>query len=307
MLTEAEIKRLIDDDALSERKRFAAVGQRYYEGEHDILNYRMFYYNTDGELVEDKARSNSRICHPFFTEHVDQLAAYILSFEENPIQAKPIAEGLQDHLDEYFDDEFWAEMQELITGTNAKGFDYLYGYKNHEDRLAFQHADSLGVVEVRAKDTDDGCEYIIYWYVDRINKDNQEIKRIEVWNDKETTFFKQVNNFGQARIWLQLIHPGSLKPVHAAPAMLLVLGVLLLIASFFCPWLLMLPLLYALLIFTDSLLKNKSLKVAVLSVMAAAVQITGYGMGFLKALWFKMILKQPLETKESLTKLYNRG
>ena len=79
------------------------------------------------------------------------------------------------------------------------------------------------------------------------------------------------------------------------------------IASFFCPWLLLLPLLYALLIFTDSLLKNKSLKVAVLSVMAAAVQITGYGMGFLKAMWFKMILKQPLETKENLTKLYNRG
>ena len=120
-------------------------------------------------------------------------------------------------------------------------------------------------------------------------------------------FYKQVNNFGQARIWLQLIHPGSLKAVHAAPALMLVMGLLLLVASLFCPWLLLLPLLYVLLIFGDSLLKNRSLKVALLSVAAAAVQITGYGMGFLKALWFKMILKQPLETKESLTKLYNRG
>ena len=67
------------------------------------------------------------------------------------------------------------------------------------------------------------------------------------------------------------------------------------------------PVLYALLIFFDSLIKNRSLKVAFLSVAAAAVQITGYGMGFLKAFWFKMILRQPLETKESLTKLYNRG
>ena len=120
-------------------------------------------------------------------------------------------------------------------------------------------------------------------------------------------FYKQVNNFGQARIWLQLIHPGSLKLVHTAPAAMLVMGVMLLIASLFFPWLLLLPLLYFMLILVDSLLKNKSLKVAVLSVMAAAVQIAGYGMGFLKALWFKMILKQPLETKESLTKLYNRG
>ncbi len=191
MLTEAEIKKLIDDDALSERKRLAAIGQRYYEGEHDILNYRMFYYNTDGELVEDKARSNSRICHPFFTEHVDQLAAYIMSFEDNPIQAKPVAEGLQDHLDMYFDDNFWAEMEKVITGTNAKGFDYLYGYKGTEDRLTFQHADSLGVVEVRAKETDDGCEYIIYWYIDRIGVDKKKIKRIQVHDKDQIWFFMQ--------------------------------------------------------------------------------------------------------------------
>ena len=120
-------------------------------------------------------------------------------------------------------------------------------------------------------------------------------------------FFKQVNNFGQARIWLQILHPGSLKIVHTAPALLLVLGVALLIAAIFCPWLLLLPLLYALLIFFDSLFKNRSLKVALLSVAAAAVQIAGYGTGFLKALWFKMILKQPLETKKNLTKIYNRG
>ena len=120
-------------------------------------------------------------------------------------------------------------------------------------------------------------------------------------------FFKQVNNFGQARIWLQLIHPGSLKAVHTAPALLLLMGVVLLAMSFFYPWLLLLPLAYLLLIFADSLLKNKSFKVALLSVVAAVVQITGYGTGFLKAFWFKMILRRPLETKEGLTKLYNRG
>jgi hypothetical protein len=120
-------------------------------------------------------------------------------------------------------------------------------------------------------------------------------------------FYKQVNNFGQARIWLQILHPGSLKIVHTAPALLLIMGIALLVASVFCHWLLLLPLFYALLIFFDSLFKNKSLKVALLSVVAAAVQITGYGTGFLKALWFKMILKQPLETKKNLTKIYNRG
>lgn len=194
MLTEAEIKRFIDEDITSEKKRLAAIGQRYYEAEHDILNYRMFYYNADGVLVEDKARSNSRICHPFLTELIDQKAAYMLSFEENPIQAKERAEGLQDHLDVYFDDEFWAEVQELITGCSAKGFEYLYGYKNHEDRLAFQCADSMGVVEVRAKDTDDGCEYFIYWYIDRIEKGKKLIKRIQVHDKNQIWYYVQVDD-----------------------------------------------------------------------------------------------------------------
>ncbi len=120
-------------------------------------------------------------------------------------------------------------------------------------------------------------------------------------------FFKQVNNFGQARIWLHIKHPGSLKLVHALPALMLVMGALLLVASIFFPALLLLPLLYLLLIFFDSLAKNKSLKVAALSVVTAIVQITGYGTGFMQAVWDKLILRRPLETKAKLTKLYNRG
>lgn len=194
MLTEAQIKTLIDADVLSEKKRLAAIGQRYYKADHDILQYRMFYWNKDGVLVEDRARSNSRICHPFFTELVDQLAAYIMSFEGNPIHAKDTADGLQDHLDVYFDDEFWAEIQELITGTSAKGFEYLYGFKNAEDRLTFRCADSMGVVEVRAKDTDSNCEYIIYWYVERVGIDKKLIKRIEVYDKDQIWFYNQVDN-----------------------------------------------------------------------------------------------------------------
>ncbi len=120
------------------------------------------------------------------------------------------------------------------------------------------------------------------------------------------SFFKQVNNFGQARIWLQLIHPGSMKLVHTLPALMLVAGVLLLVAAVFNPWLLLFPLLYALLILLDALAGNYSFKVACMSVLAAVVQITGYGSGFIKAFWYKMVLKQPLETKRTLINLMNR-
>lgn len=197
MLSIAEIKRIIDDDASSEKKKIAAVGQAYYEGVHDILKYRMFYYNADGNLVEDNTRANNRICHPFFTILSDQLSSFMLSFKENPIRAKEKVEGLQEHLDLYFDGKFWSEIGEVITGAYNKGFEYIYGYKGKKNRMMFECADSMGVVEVRAKDTDDGCEYIIYWYVDRIAKGKKQIKKIQVWSEKETHYFVQDGDSGK--------------------------------------------------------------------------------------------------------------
>lgn len=189
MLSVEEIKNFIDSDNTSEKKQLARLGNRYYEGEHDMLNYRLFYYDADGVLKEDKYRTNVKICHPFFTEIVDQQVQYMLSSPDNPIRSD-IPE-LQTELDKYFDDAFWAEVGDVLTGCVSKGFDYLYAYMSNEDRLKFQYADSLGVVEVRAKDTDDKCAYVIYWYVDRIDKGRKVIKRIQVWDSVNVWYYVQ--------------------------------------------------------------------------------------------------------------------
>lgn len=192
MLTVEEIKSFIDEDNSSEKKRKAKEGQNYYEGKHDIRNYKLYYYDADGMLQEDKNRSNIKISHPFFTELVDQLVQYMMSTKEAYIKSKN--PDLQEKLDEYFNEneDFTAEIQEVLTGAAAKGFEYIYAYKNAEGKLAFQCADSLGVVEVEAKYTSDNRNYIIYWYVERINKDKELVKRIQVWDDAQTYYFTQV-------------------------------------------------------------------------------------------------------------------
>ena len=191
MLTIQEIKTFIDNDRESTKKKLARTGLRYYEGDHDIKNYRIFYIDADGQLQEDKTKSNIKISHPFFTEQVDQTVQYILSGEDGFVKSDN--PDLQAELDAYFNDneDFMAELYEVITGTVAKGFEYAYAYKNADDRTSFQCADSIGVVEVRAKETQDQCDYVIFHYIDRIGKDNKKITRIQVWNDKETHFFCQ--------------------------------------------------------------------------------------------------------------------
>ena len=199
MLSVTEIKTLIDNDSASTKKQLARLGQRYYEADHDIRQYRIFFFDADGKLQEDKTKSNIKICHPFFTELVDQEVQYMLSGKDGFVKSD-IPE-LQTQLDEYFNDneDFVSELYEVITGCVSKGFEYAYAYKAVNGKTAFQCADSIGVVEVKAKETDDGCEYVIFHYIDRIGKDNKKIKRIQVWDDRQTYFYVQEDD-GQIQL-----------------------------------------------------------------------------------------------------------
>lgn len=116
-----------------------------------------------------------------------------------------------------------------------------------------------------------------------------------VWHKRRTNFrqfFKQVYNSGIARINLHILHPGSLKLVHTLPALFTAgMASVLLLASVF-PLFFIIPTLYSAAVFADSLLKNRSLKVALYSIAAAWIQLTAYGTGFISAVWKRLILNK---------------
>ena len=97
------------------------------------------------------------------------------------------------------------------------------------------------------------------------------------------SFFKQVYNSGIARINLNYRHPGSLKMVHALPALFACGYIITLLAGVLFPILYLLALVPWLLFFTDASFKTKSIKVGLAASLAAMVQIIGYGLGFISA------------------------
>ena len=196
MLQVQEIKRIIEKEKTSSFQREARVGQNYYDGHNDIEKYKLFYYDSNGNLVEDKTRSNIKISHSFFKELVDQLVQYMLSGTEGYVFSnKP---ELQEKLDEQFNhnDDFNSEIYDLIEGVSIKGSEYMYLYKDRDEKLKFEVADSLGIAEVRARDTSDNCDYVVRWYVDRFDKDGEPIRKIEVWDKEATTFFIEEGDKG---------------------------------------------------------------------------------------------------------------
>ena len=113
-----------------------------------------------------------------------------------------------------------------------------------------------------------------------------------VWHKRRTDlkkFFKQVHNSGIARIDLYKKYPESLKLLHLLPAVFTVGVVMVLLVAFICPWSLLLLALFAVVIFIDASIRNKSIKIGALSVIAAFIQLTGYGSGFLRAWWKRCI------------------
>ncbi len=143
-----------------------------------------------------------------------------------------------------------------------------------------------------------------------------------VWHKRRTNldkFFKQVFNSGIARINLSKRHPGTLKLVHLLPMVFTVGVILLIIAAIAMRFMALSPsmsecfrtgfplgkthigwwvlplvpiVLYILLIFVDSSIRNKSMVIGYLSIKSSFVQLFGYGFGFLTAWWQRCVLKK---------------
>ncbi len=189
MLDTGRIASAIAADRCSRRKKQARCGQRYYDGKHDILEYRIYYVNKEGKLVEDFTKSNIRIPHPFFHEIAEQEVAYILS---NGIQFETDNEELEKSLKPYFGDTFVGELKEVLIDTVVRGFGYIYWYRDAKGYTCFAHADSLGIVEVKdGEGTDTVNDYIIRYYPVRV-KDGKLAIRVEVWNKDMTWYYLQI-------------------------------------------------------------------------------------------------------------------
>ncbi|UII79260.1 glycosyltransferase family 2 protein [Flagellimonas sp. CMM7] len=104
-------------------------------------------------------------------------------------------------------------------------------------------------------------------------------RRID-WNK----FYIQVNKFGMVRPILNKWHKGTAKLTYWFPT-LFILGllgsVLMAIGGIILP--IVMVGVYFSVLFLDALIKNKSVKVALLAIFAALTQFTGYGIGFLKS------------------------
>jgi glycosyltransferase involved in cell wall biosynthesis len=114
-------------------------------------------------------------------------------------------------------------------------------------------------------------------------------------------FFRQLRFFGRARINISRYYPSELKLVHTFPALFTLfvfsVPILALISSLLFGLAVVVLVVFSVLILIDATRREKSVYVGLLSVEAAFVQLTGYGIGFMSEGWKR--LREPKEFRET--------
>ena len=121
----------------------------------------------------------------------------------------------------------------------------------------------------------------------------------KVFHKRRTSFmqfYKQLHFFGRARINIYKHFPAELKLVHFFPAVFTCGVIFTILANLFyaplayvCNYFI---LVYFMLIFFHAWQVNKSLKVAFLSIIAAFIQLTAYGLGFMQDFLKRVVFKR---------------
>lgn len=184
------LNQIIKADRMSERKRKAKEGVRYFKGDHDILGYRLFYYDENNQPVEDKTRSNIKIPHQFHTELVRQKSQYLLG---NPIEFETEQEEAKEILEKIFREELQQELVKLVNMASNTGVAYLYYFIGADGKIKFKTLDTLGVIET----TDEDGELVIIVYYDEVENKagkSQTTTKAMVWGNKEVTYYKTNKN-----------------------------------------------------------------------------------------------------------------
>lgn len=170
----------------NKHKEFAQVAKRYYLGEHDIKNKRIFFLDEHNNLVEDNISSNIKISHPFFMEITDQKVQFMLS---NGVRFLVEDERQQEMLDSYTDEDFQLFMNKMVEGVSVKGVEFAYASTRVEDRISFQTSDYLQT-ETILDDELNEVAVLRYFEKETLKEKKYEVTKFaEVYTEENVTYF----------------------------------------------------------------------------------------------------------------------
>jgi len=199
------LKYIIYDDIDCEQKRRMQKGERYYNGEHDVLQKDFTsskLLETNEETQQQKIttfrnvnRSNHKNINAFLKILIDQKTAYLVS-KEPTIKVTGAEQNNEKKeyemmLSNFADDAFNEMLQDLVTGASCKGFEALHIYYNPKGELQYCIVPANEIIAIYDTNNQKELLEVIRYYDIVVVQNGQKYirKKVEWWTKQDVTYY----------------------------------------------------------------------------------------------------------------------
>ena len=165
----------------SDERRWMLTGQRYYVGDHDILQRKRTAIGENGDLVEVTNLANNRLVHAFVRKLVDQKVGYLLG---KPLSIQTENRRYLDLLNEIFDRSFLRLLKNLGKEAVNKGKAWLHVYYDEEGNLSFKKIPSEEIIPLWRDADHTKLDAVIRVYEVEVYEgtDRKIVTKVEFWD-----------------------------------------------------------------------------------------------------------------------------
>lgn len=167
----------------SQARQLMLDGQRYYNGDTDILRRKRMAIGEDGKLEEVTNLANNKLVHNFVRKLVDQKVGYLLS---KPLTIQTDNEEYKKTLDNIFDKSFMKLIKNLGKDAVNKGIAWIQVYYNEEGKLRFKRLSSEEIIPLwkDSEHTKLAGLIRVYEVLSYEGKTKKTIQKVEYWDTK---------------------------------------------------------------------------------------------------------------------------
>jgi len=198
------LKYIINENERSIRLKKMAEGERYYAGEHDVLNkdFRQSRITETDENGEEKTgifvnpnKSNHHNVNCFHKLLVDQKVSYLVG--RKPVIKIDYKSGMEKDeeferaIEDFTSEKFNGTLQELLIGASNKGKEVLHVYYDKEGKLSYCIIPAEEVIAIYDSEHENELQQVIRYYDTSVIKNGhkQIRKKAEWWTKENVTYY----------------------------------------------------------------------------------------------------------------------
>lgn len=194
MMTDLQfLQREITKFKQSHKRKWMIAGEKYYNGEHDILKRKRTIIGADGQLQEVENLPNNRLIDNQYSKLVDQKVNYLLS---KPPVFDTENKNYGELLKNFFNNRFLRTLKNLGEDAFNNGLGWLHPYYNEAGELCFKKFEPYEILPFWQDAEHTVLDFAVRIYEVEGYEGTKEvlIEKVEVYSTEGITRYELKNN-----------------------------------------------------------------------------------------------------------------